>query len=277
MSEATEQQFIYVPRKILIWSAVIHACVPLLLVLNVGLEKLGISIFGKRNNPIEVYQNFIQVDVVGLPDELMNQRTEVDSTLPLVENPSTAPEPAKAAEDPEAMHLEEERKQAEAAAKKKAEEAKVAAEEKKAKAEKEKALKQMQREAEKEAALKSLKENSAQGKGRAKISGNLLSKGTAMSGKVGSAKDQYSAMVAARIREHFNIFPWQKKKGLSTSVFIEINSMGRIREKRIMKASRDPVYDASVLQAIEESQPLPVPADMSLVSDGITLVFTPEN
>ena len=278
VSEAAEQQFIYVPRKILVGSLIAHACVPVLLLVNVGLEKLGISIFGKRAPSIEVYQNFIQVDVVGLPDELMNQRTDVDSTLPLVEKPATAEEPGKAAEDPEAMQLEEEKKLAEANAKKKVEEAKVAAaEEKKAKADKDKALKQMQREADKEAALKSLKDNSAQAKGRGKISGNLLSKGTAMTGRVGSAKDQYSAMVAQAIRKHFNIYQWQKKKGLSASVYIEINAMGRVRETRLMKASRDPVFDAAVLQAVQESQPLPVPEDMSLVSDGITLEFRPEN
>ncbi len=277
MSEVTEHQFVYVPRKIIFWSTLIHASIPALLLINIGLEKLGISLFPKnRNNTTEVYQNFIQVDVVALPDELMNQRSEVDSTLPLVENPSTAPEAVKNVEDPEAMHLEEERLAAEA--KKRAVDAKFAADsEKKAKAEKEKALKQMQREAEKEAALKSLKENSSAQKGRGKIAGNLMSKGTAMSGKVGTAKDRYSALVAQKIREHFNIFPWQKKKGLAASVYIEINSMGRIREKRLMKVSRDPVFDAAVLQAVEESQPLPVPEDMSLVSDGITLEFRPEN
>jgi len=276
MSEAVDQQgFIYVPRKIIIISLIVHVTLPMLYLGVVGLEKLGIKLFPASKNPVEVYQNFIQVDMVALPDELMNQKVDIDPTLPIVEKASSAQEQVAAQEEADAMHLAEEKAAAEKAKAEKEKKATEAAE-KKAKIEKEKALKAMEREAEKENALKGLKEKAGE-KGRQKISGNLLSKGTAMSGKVGTAKDRYSALVAMKIRENFNIFPWQKKKGLATNVYIEITAQGRIKEKKLMKQSRDPVFDAAVLQAIEASQPLPVPEDMSLVSDGIQLEFRPEN
>ncbi len=274
--EAIDQKFVHVPRYFLIVSASIHFAIPMLFMAVAGLEKLGIHLFPtKKLNTIEMYQNFIQVDVVGLPDELMNQKNEMDATLPITENPSVAPE-VKAADDPEAMHLAEEKKAADLKAKKSEELKKAGEAEKKAHADKDKALKQLERQAEKEAALNALKDNGGK-KGRTKISGNLKSQGTAMSGKVGTAKDRYSALVAQKVREHFNIFPWQKKKGLAASVYIEITSTGRVKDKKLMKASRDPVYDAAVLQAVEASQPFPVPEDMSLVSDGINLEFKPEN
>ncbi len=280
MSEAVEQNvsgFVYVPRYFIIASLVVHVCVPLFYGGVVLLEKFGINIFPKKHNPMEVYQNFIQVDIVGLPDELSSQRTDVDPTLPVVDKAAQAHEKAELAakEEADAMHLAEEKaKEAKVKAAKKEIEEKAA--EKKAKVEKDKALKQMEKEAAKEAALKGLKETGTQ-KGRKAISGNLKSQGTAMSGAVGTARDRYAALVGARVRQHFSLYQWQQKKGLSTVVQIEINAKGYVTAKRVMKQARDPVYDAAVLQAIEASQPLPVPEDMALVSDGITLEFKPEN
>jgi TonB family protein len=46
-----------------------------------------------------------------------------------------------------------------------------------------------------------------------------------------------------------------------------------VREKRLEKASGDPMYDSSVLQAIDEAQPLPVPEDLQLLYGGITITF----
>ncbi len=284
MSEAVQQEtgFIYVPRYFIIVSLVVHVAFPLFYGGVVVLEKFGIKLFSdKKANTIEIYQNFIQVDMVGLPDQLMNERTDVDPTLPIVDKAAQAQEKAEAEaaakDEADAMHMAEEKaKEEKAKAAKKEADEKTAVAEKKAKADKEKALKQMEREAAKEAALKGLKDTGSQ-KGRKAIAGNLKSQGTAMSGNVGTAKDRYAALVAMKIREHFNLYQWQKKKGLSTVVQIEITAQGRIKEKRLMKQSRDPVYDAAVMQAVEASQPLPVPDDMSLVSDGITLEFKPEN
>ncbi len=303
MSEALNQKFVYIPRSALIASLCLHIAFPVAWLIDKGLEKLGLHLIpqSKKISTKDLYQNYIQVDVVALPDQLMNDRTSVDTTQPIVEKaavaPELKPETKDAMKEPETK-AEAEKKAAEekemseqAAKEKKKQEAKKKEDEKKLAKEKEKekkkddektrkkaeaeAMKKVQEQADREAALKGLAKSGK--KGRGKLAGNKTSKGTAMSGMIGTAKDAYTAQVAQKIREHFNIFPWQKKKNLSASVYIEIFPNGRLKEKKLMKASKDSVYDAAVLQAVEESQPLPIPEDMGLVADGITLEFKPEN
>jgi TonB family protein len=93
---------------------------------------------------------------------------------------------------------------------------------------------------------------------------------------IGTAKERYTGLVHEAIKEHFNIFAWQKKKNLLTLVRIDIFATGRVRGKTILKPSGDPVYDRAVLRAIDAAQPLPIPEDMSVVSDGIVVEFKPE-
>ena len=76
--------------------------------------------------------------------------------------------------------------------------------------------------------------------------------------------------------ENLNLYQWQKKRKIEAVVFLRIFPNGRIRERKIVKASTDSTYNASVLQAIDASQPLPVPDEPSLYDEGINLVFRPE-
>jgi TolA protein len=161
----------------------------------------------------------------------------------------------------------------------KAKEKKAAAErllkEKQRLAEQEKALKRIQEDAAREAALKNL--SAKQGKsGRQKLAGNILSKGTATTGAIGNAKDRYTGLVHEAIKEHFNIFPWQRKKNLSALVRLDIFPNGRVRARRIIRKSADPLYDSAVLKAIDSAQPLPIPDDIAIISDGLVVEFKPE-
>jgi colicin import membrane protein len=230
----------------------------------------------------DLYQNFIQVDVVALPDQLISDKTKPDTTLPIVDKPQSSKEEVKPDKEDPVLEAKEEaaKAKAEMEAKrqadiKKKEEIK-ATQEKKRKAEQEKALKRLQQEADREAALKTLAKNQDGKKGRQKLAGNILSKGTAATGKVGTAKDQYTALVAKAISDHFNYFPWQKKKNLVAYVYLEIYKTGRLKFRKVVKGSVDPTFDSAVLQAVDESQPLPVPEDLSVISDGITIEFKPE-
>lgn len=272
--------FFKLPPASIILSLVLHALLPLLFLSLSYLADQGLIPFmSPRKIDKNLYQNFIQVDVVALPDVLINEKKRVDMSLPVVETPATAPEEIKATTPEETMtDPEVSKKEAEEALKKEREK-KAAAErllkEKQRIEEQNKALKRIQEEAAREAALKSLaaKEGKA---GRKKQSGNLLSKGTATSGMIGTAKERYTGLVHEAIKEHFNIFPWQKKKKLSTVVRIDIFATGRVRGKTIVKRSGDPIYDSAVLRAIDAAQPLPIPEDMAIVSDGIVVEFTPE-
>ena len=112
--------------------------------------------------------------------------------------------------------------------------------------------------------------------GRQKLAGNKLSKGTAMSGLIGDARNQYIGRVHQAIKDNFNIFPWQSKRGLTNVVFIELFPTGRVRVKKLVKRSSDPLYDSAVLAAIDRSQPLPVPEDLSAIEGGFEITFKPE-
>lgn len=275
-SDAIDQGFFKIPTRALVISLGLHLTVPLLFfTLNV-LDEHGLLPFGKKNTMTkEMYQNFIQVDVVALPDALIGDKKDVDTSLPIVENPKLAPEVAKPAESPDVMeHEGTEKEQAELKAKR-AEEEKIARE-KARQSEQEKALRRIREEAEREQAVKALADAQGKQPGRQKLGGNILSKGTATSGKIGTAKEQYTALVAQAVKANFNIYPWQRKKDLLAVVEIEIFPNGRVKRRRVIKASKDRLYDSAVLLAVDSAQPLPVPIDMSVVEDGIKIEFRPD-
>jgi len=280
-TEALNKRYLYIPKRALIASAILHGFFILSMITVKVLDHFGIHLFAKPLiNTQEMYQDFIQVDVVALPDQMIGEK--FDASLPVVEKPAAAEEPkeeTKAAEpaipqpddmvDPQA----EAKKAAEKDRIKKETEAKAKAE--KQKLEQEKALKKLQEEASREAALKSLAQKSGQ-KGRASLKGNRLSQGTGTSGKVGTPSDRWGALLRQKILENLNLYQWQKKKNIEAVVFLRIFPNGRIRERKIVKASSDSTYNNSVLQAIDASQPLPVPDEPSLYDEGINLVFRPE-
>jgi TolA protein len=273
-SDVMDQKFFTIPATALIASLLIHLAVPGLLVGFHILDSMGLfPFFRKKMDLHQTYQNFIQVDVVALPDELPNEKGHVDLSVPIVDKPRATPEPVEA---PAKDEMELKAEKADEAKKKDAlRKSEEMAQEKARKKEEEKALKKLKEEADREAALKAIAP--AEGKkGRQKLSGNILSKGAATTGKLGTAKDQYNALVAQAIKDHFNIYPWQKKKKLLSVAHIELYPNGRVRTREILKSSADKSYDSAVLSAIDQAQPLPLPSDPSVIADGITISITPE-
>ena len=165
--------------------------------------------------------------------------------------------------------LKEKKKEAEKVAKKKAEDEKA---HKLAEAE---AMKKLKLDAEREAAMKALKPKDGK-KGREKLAGNKAATGNAASGNIGTTQDAFNSLIQQHVKEHFNIYAWQQRKNLVAIIYIELNPDGRLKAKKIVKRSRDPVYDSAVLQAVEESQPYPIPPDPAFVSQGINMEFRPE-
>ncbi len=274
-SDTLNQRFVYIPPKAIFASILVHLSIPFLFLTAKILDNLGIPLFGPKE-AVKLYQNYIQVDVVALPDIQLKDLPSVDTRLPVVEKPKTEanpvpiPTPVK-----DSMTLPDEKAKAEKVAKTKKEQEKRAEAEKlvKRKAEEEKALKRIEEDAKREAALKALSSGSKSG--RAKMAGNTLAQGNAAVGAIGTARDRYQAMITQRIKENFNVFAWQKKKELVSVVHLEIFPNGRVRVKHLVKNSLDPKFDSAVLQAVDASQPLPVPEDDSLLAGGITIEFRP--
>lgn len=272
-AEATQQDFIYIPKAALIASVILHLLVPAGWLTVRGLEALGIQIFPKTHIK-DIYQEYVQVDLVGLPDIAIKDLEKLDPTLEEVDKPAEVKEDVEEKED-DLMALEAQKKAA--AEKEKAEQEKLAKEKAKklADEEKKKALKQVEEELKREQAMKALLNEGK--KGRQKLKGNIVSKGTAVIGNLGTPKDQFTAIVMAKIKEKFYIMPSQRDRGLTNTVHLEMYPTGRVRSKRIVTPSADRIFDSAVMQAIEDAQPLPIPEDLSLINGGITVTFRAED
>ncbi len=277
-SEELNWRFLHTPKIFLYLSLAFHLCIPLFFGTMVLMEKFGWGILGPRQTRKEVYQEFIQVDVVGLPDQLLGA-DDVDTSLPMKDK---AVPPAVAETPPETKGEDtgkaQEQIMAELEAKHQAEVTKAKAEKAekdrkdKERKERESALKQIEADAKREAALKDL----AGAGSRGKLKGNVLSKGTSAKGLIGTAKDRYISLIAQRIKKNFNIFAWQTKKGLVGYVFLKVTPQGKVKEKRILKRSKDQSFDSALLQAVEDSAPYPIPDDESVLNEGITIEFHPD-
>lgn len=306
-SPLLEPKFLDVSRRAVLWSLILHLAIPLGFVTTDALNLTSFDLFGKKHKD-QLYQSFIQVDMVALPEEVGLDRKFVDPTLPLrnetilpPEVSTTAPPPtqeefifpskadkteqdlkAKLEAEKREMELAEAKRKAEAEKKKKEEE------EKKKKAEAEKlrrqkeqkaALEKLQKEAEREQALRAL-EKSAEEKdgkaGREKIAGNILSKGTSTRGKIGADRDAYLAIVQETVTANFNVYPWLSRKTLEAHVLIKVARTGKITQRTLVKSSGNPRYDSSALGAVDATRQLPPTDDEGILQEGITIVFRPE-
>lgn len=212
-----------------------------------------LSLFNK-NVALEA-QSFVQVDLVGLPEQLISKK--INPLLPETPDPGTIKNTNtnKAAPKNTVIHkgdlvIRDKRK------------------------EKQAALDEIRDRLKREEALRALKKE-AGSFGRGKIKGNKLSQGSASVGTVGTAKDKYIGVLTESIKQQFNVFSWQQKKGLVAEVVLKLQTNGRVLWRKISKPSHDIMYDSAVLQAIDDAQPFPVPDDKSLMSSEIRIIFKP--
>jgi len=263
-SSSTTQSFVNVPLSSILVSLGAHIAVVLGFVSFHLVDGLS---FMKKKSLKEPYQSFIQVDVVALPDQLPNDLGNIDMSQPIVDKPASAIEkPQVKTTAPDLMKIPDKK----AARDEENRRIQKAMLEKQAKA-----LKKLQDDARREEALKELSGKPGK-KGRAKLAGNLLSQGNSAVGMIGTASDQYRALVSDAIRKHFNIYLWQQRKGaLLTDIYLEVYPNGRVKTRKVVKPSMDPLFDSAVLQAIDASQPLPLPEDISLLKEGFQITFKP--
>lgn len=261
---STSQHFVNVPLSSIIISVGAHLFV---LIILLSLHTLdGLSIFGKKEI-VQPYQSFIQVDVVALPDQLPKDMANMDMSQPIVEKPATPIPKSEAIKPPaDVMKIPDKNASKNEVEKKSKQEILDA---------QTKALKRLQEEAKREQALKDLSAKNGQ-KGRGRLAGNRLSQGNSSVGMIGTASDQYRALVSDAIRKHFNIYLWQQKRGtLLADIYLEVYPNGRVKAKKVVRPSSDPLFDSAVLQAIDASQPLPVPEDINLLKEGFQITFKP--
>lgn len=305
-SDTLDDKFLSLTPRALIISVVLHLLAPVLLLTT---DQFQFSKFKtlKKKTEEEIYQSYVQVDVVALPEQVGLIDKFVDPSLPVVDKskapvvPETpAAEPEAGAKDAmelpdaaeeakkaaEAKKAELEKKAAEAKEKKEAAARKAAEEKKAALAKKE--AERKSREADAKRAMEDLKarmereraiKNLSGKEGREAISGNIASKGTSTRGKTGdgAVQERYIALVKAAIKANFNVFEWLKSKTLKADVRIEISSTGAIVSRELVKSSGNARYDSAVLQSIDDTKQLPPPPEGTQIAaeGGATIGFTP--
>lgn len=276
-TEALTARFISVPLLSLIVSLVFHGFFAIVLLTGL-IKRVALPGTQKKIETKQIYQSFIQVDVVELPDELVANLKDVDTSQPIVEKPAATPGPVPQAKQEDITVPDEKAKETvKKEAKKEAED--IALKKKLAKEqllkEQKEALKRLDAEAKREAAIKALTEKGGQS-GRGKIKGNILSKGTALKGAIGAEKDRWGGLVKQAIERNWNIYPWQRKKKLTAVLHLALFPTGRVRQIQIQQSSGERTYDSAMLQAVELAQPLPLPEDPALINEPLIIEFKAE-
>ena len=110
----------------------------------------------------------------------------------------------------------------------------------------------------------------------AKVKGNVLSAGTALSGLSKLQHDTYIADLDSHIKQHWSIPEYLAKKDYKAQVRVRIDENGQIISRQISKSSGNPNYDAEVLATVDKSAPFPRPPEkfIAIVQvDGILIGF----
>ena len=107
--------------------------------------------------------------------------------------------------------------------------------------------------------------------------GNKLSPGTSLSADAKeAAQANYLDSIRDRLRQNWFLPAWISKQNLSAQVLIRIDSIGNLREFRMVKSSQNSQFDEAVKQALQQSQPFPPPPSelrTGILSNGILVGF----
>lgn len=221
------------------------------------------------------YAAAVRVDLVGLPDKIEpktlppTEKKEAKAELPPKPEEKKPPVAEKKAPEPKAKPAAVKEKDAVKLDKNKAKQ-KDAMEKLKAMAALDKIKDEIAEEKKKEAAAGKDKA------GAAKIKGNILAPGTALTGLSKLQHDTYVADLDTHIKKNWAIPEWLAKKDYKAQVRLKMDDRGNILSRQIVKASGNPSYDEEVLATIDRSAPFPPPPEklVSIVmNDGILIGF----
>lgn len=120
------------------------------------------------------------------------------------------------------------------------------------------------------------KESDAKKTTAAKIKGNVLSAGSALTGLSKLQHDSYIGDLDSHVKQHWALPEWLAKKDYKAQVRVRIDENGNIISRQITKSSGNPSYDAEVLATVDKSAPFPRPPEKfsAIVRiDGILIGF----
>lgn len=227
-------------------------------------------------------QSAVRVDLVALPDKMQPDQMPAavkdakapEAKAPEPEKPTAKPEPIKpkptlaapAKPVADAINLDKVRsKQKDALSRLKTSEA----------------LDQIKQDVKKETEaerqrIEALAAASRAQQGIAKIKGNALAAGSALTGIDKLEHDEYKSAIDHHIKQFWQLPEWLAKKGLRAQAIVRIDATGHLISKQLTRSSGNPDFDEGVLATIDRSSPLPKPPSKFIPivgSDGIVVEF----
>ncbi len=245
--------------KALRWSVFVHGAITLFIILKS-------LVF--PSEPILFLAPSLRVDIVGLPDLLKKDLSQVSKKIPDLEKTVTKPitpvAPIETEAKPDEMVLKPTK-----IVKKKAnleEDVKDNSRDKKLQS----ALARIR-------ALEKLKDKDERDDDAVIIRGNQISKGTSLSGDAReSVQSGYPDLVRDALIEFWALPPWLSRQKLAAQIVIRIDPAGSILSSKFLKTSGNPQFDEAILATLRDAQPLPRPPKElaeSLADSGIIVGF----
>jgi TonB family protein len=105
------------------------------------------------------------------------------------------------------------------------------------------------------------------------VKGNVISSGSDFQGLSRLRVNDFVSQLKSRVRENWLLPQWLSESNLKASVYVQIDSDGRLVKNNINVSSGNSVFDSSCLAAVENSAPFPPAPDE--VSDNIILIRFP--
>ena len=108
------------------------------------------------------------------------------------------------------------------------------------------------------------------------IKGQVISKGTALTGLTKIQSNEYLSRLDQRIKTNWQLPQWLIGKPLKTKILLKIKPNGEIADRQIYQSSGNPTYDEYSLLAVDKSAPFPpVPEKFTEVfkEDGVIIGF----
>lgn len=241
------------------WSIFVHGAIAIFIIIKSAVFP---------SDPIMLAPS-LRVDIVGLPDLLKKDLSQVSKKIPDVEKSVKQPvakvAPVETQAKPDEMVL------------------KPTKIEKKTADKKEEALKDKTRDKKLQSALariralEKLKDKDEDDDNAVVIKGNQVSAGSSLSGDAReSTQSGYYDLVRESLTEFWALPAWLSRQKLAAQVVIRIDAAGTILSSKFLKTSGNPQFDEAILATLRDAQPLPrPPRDLldSLADNGITVGF----
>lgn len=235
----------------------------------------------------KTYQPALRVDLVGLPDLLKKDLSQISPATPAAPSPAeeskkeekeatppkSKPIPAPVREQADPDEMVERPTKGKSLAERNRERIKELEKQTRAEEERKKKMEASLRR------MKSLAKLSEIPDARPGIliKGNQISRGSSLSGDARETSEaSYYDQVRARLQEKWELPVWLSRQSLSAKVEIFIDQRGMVRTFRFTKPSGNPQFDEAVKRTLQASQPFPPPPSAeadSLLAYGISVGF----